>query len=1119
MRYVVPNFARGLVDRGAAAKLSDNYAQKCSELENFYITSDNSLLRRPPLRSSGQEVFDTAVQDFHTSGQNLLTLSTVRLTDLENLPESLKRLLWMDSVMGHRLPFAETFDQDGSVFTHEATRKVTIGDTEYDATIHLRATIQRLQAYDRESEELLEDDSYTLATFSHSTTVTYDGQEMSIGAARIAHAASAAQLPAATRLADLGDPTVVAIYQGDNLLSSAHTMPYKPIAAERPSIKTEGTNDPRLRYFPILIDSPLGQTEFMTVDPAQTVVPIDHFDAHPDGGVTFLFAGFRYRWHTVLQCLNGPTLLPDFNEIGHRELKTFIAGQQLSETPRLPIKVLYVPATTKQSDDLEFQYKLSVGAGALAAGQQLVTDVAESGLADSNPLETLIDQKRIRGFTFDVFKELFPILAPITANIQNVIGYYRDEEDGNGYAYPDLKFLVAGTDVNGAGTLVNLYKRDTKQRAVMVQPSVPRAGVKPLNDREYSYRTSPAGAETEVTAEVMPATGFMSEESDVIRFPNRSGQAAGGIGVTLAVYKDYRRFVPGDPGDVNTIFDARRTQNPDGLLYIFYDYDNEDVQGALDNVYALSGFSAAGDHYQSVIMRRAQSAPWRPPVGTTSDFIATLLRSIKYQLSTADNDNTVVSNAEDTFYNDLGDNTPEITDRQGWLLWPFGPDHKLIKNFGTPVYISSLSNTSNDYLSFFNDIGAESISEGTYASKPGDNLRGDGIEFNPSNAVMPRYIAYPTTYAAAVGDLHILPGRTALTTENNIFFSAAGFINEFSDHIGDYFSRVANTPNSAKVLADSGLANTALQLTPRSPQSFIFTNPLGEEDRILSVGGPDASSILIGAEHSIKRITPGTLGGDIQFQNISSAGVTSVLGYDTSMFFGASGKDLLTAQYFREQQGFAVKIMNNETRAIEEADAVVSLIPKHRLLLFSSRESNVLTCVSVGEQRQIKGISKFTLPRDVNVQRMKVIDGDTVGFLLSDGSYAEMNFDTTSDTDYTDSIAAGESRYNSVVTTLPMYTMDAKRFSPGTSMTIRELFLYMYGYIDTTVSILNDDTGVHETFDIRHPERDDATELRLFSGIYPYKAVPSNGAVAPRLRIEKNDNRYLSLSSLVAEVQ
>ncbi len=1139
MRYVVPNFARGLVDRGAAAKLSDNYAQKCSELENFYITADNTVRRRPPLLSTpGGIIDDPNTTDFRTVDNRLVVLADVALRDLENLPEELKKMLWMDSVTGHRFPFATHFTKNGSEFTYDTTEPVTIGGTEYTARIKLRAIIQRISIYDVETKEYKEQDSYILASFHHKTEVEYTSSSysgtISIGAARALADGNRAKIPDAVSPEEIGDPVVVAIFRGGyteaKLLASGHTMPYKPDEAIKPSIKVARTQDPRLRYFPIILDSPNGQAEFLSVDPDRLDISIPHIDPHADGGITFLFAGFRYRWDTTLRCLNGPSLLPDYSELSHTYLKSYVADNKIGEEPTLPIKVLYIPTTTtKQDDEPRFQYTLKTVATALAERQEddgpgglepLVETVEQSGLvtdSSTDALENLLDGKKIRGFTLQAFRELFPILAPITSNIKNVVGYSRDAYQTTGFMYPDIKYLTSGTDVNGAGTEVPLYTRgvgaNTNTRTAVVQPSAPQVAVRPTSEKTLAKSA---------TVELPAAYGFMSESEDVQRFPSGSGYAAGGIGITVALYKNYtsRKGIRATNTVEVSRQEDRRIQQPDGILYFFYDYDRPEVQGALDNVPMLSGFSAAGEAYQSVVMRKAMTAKWRPPIEDQTDYIGTLIRAMRFAISDS-GERVDVGTSGASFYNDI--QTAEevrITDNKAFLLWPFGPDVTNIKNFGVPVYISSLNQTDNNLSLLAQDTDlsnlASSTSQDTVTEHNEIQVAAGGVGFKPLTQLA-RYIAFPTTYTPAFGDVHTLPGRAALSNDNKLFFSAAGFVDEFSNHIGDYFGRISNTPNSTEILRNSGLISTAILPAPTDPQNFVFTTPTGAKDKIRSVIGPSQANILIGSDNSVKHVVPASFGEYIQFENISTAGVTADFIHDSSFFVTASDSDILTAQYHRQALGFLVNIVNPETRLIPKIDSIVSLIPKHRIMLLHGSGDNIVTVVSVGSDRNFKGISKFSFP--VKIHRMKQVSDDKVGFILQDGTYAELDFRADENTDYTDNIAGSKNKFNSIITTLPMYTMDAKRFSPGTRMTIRELFFCLYGYIDATVSIVNDETDAHATFDIRHPEPGDATKLKLFSGIYPQKTLPANGSIAPRIRIEKNDNRYMSINSLVAEVQ
>ena len=333
MRYVVPNFARGLVDRGAAAKLSDNYAQKCSELENFYITADNTVRRRPPLLSTpGGIIDDPNTTDFRTVDNRLVVLADVALRDLENLPEELKKMLWMDSVTGHRFPFATHFTKNGSEFTYDTTEPVTIGGTEYTARIKLRAIIQRISIYDVETKEYKEQDSYILASFHHKTEVEYTSSSysgtISIGAARaLADGDTCKNTETQCRQKKLAIPWWLRSSAEDTpnatLLASGHTMPYKPDEAIKPSIKVARHTRPApCGIFLLYKIHRMDKLSFLAVDPDR----IRHkYSAHRSSCRRRynipLFAGFRYRWDTTLRCLNGPSLLPDYSELSHNYLE------------------------------------------------------------------------------------------------------------------------------------------------------------------------------------------------------------------------------------------------------------------------------------------------------------------------------------------------------------------------------------------------------------------------------------------------------------------------------------------------------------------------------------------------------------------------------------------------------------------------------------------------------------------------------------------------------------------------------------------------------------------------------------------------------------------------------
>lgn len=49
MKYPITNFSKGLVDESSEAKFTEDYRQKCSILDNFYVHKNKTIRKRPPL--------------------------------------------------------------------------------------------------------------------------------------------------------------------------------------------------------------------------------------------------------------------------------------------------------------------------------------------------------------------------------------------------------------------------------------------------------------------------------------------------------------------------------------------------------------------------------------------------------------------------------------------------------------------------------------------------------------------------------------------------------------------------------------------------------------------------------------------------------------------------------------------------------------------------------------------------------------------------------------------------------------------------------------------------------------------------------------------------------------
>ena len=181
MRLVYPSFRRGLVSEDSWARLSDGYMEKLSECENFYISTDNSLKRRPPLVQPADSPLAALrnIVDYQASESKLYVLTNVDSTELDNLPDELKRVLGIEVFLGPR-NLEDLYTLVDGQLRGEAEVSLDSGV----ADVSLRAYVQKLHVFDANTKEELEDEGYTLATVRHEIITDHGGQKVSITAKR-----------------------------------------------------------------------------------------------------------------------------------------------------------------------------------------------------------------------------------------------------------------------------------------------------------------------------------------------------------------------------------------------------------------------------------------------------------------------------------------------------------------------------------------------------------------------------------------------------------------------------------------------------------------------------------------------------------------------------------------------------------------------------------------------------------------------------------------------------------------------------------------------------------------------------------------------------------------------
>ena len=745
-------------------------------------------------------------------------------------------------------------------------------------------------------------------------------------------------------------------------------------------------------------------------------------------------------------------------------LRTFVEDNRLEADVDLPVKVLYAP--TKHDPTAGDPTNYTQAALASALGNRLVRNLGDRGFTQPVGIELLLGTNEFVGFDYNVFQQLFPVLQPMLKNMKQVVGYHQNPATGATGMYPDIKLLVPNSDINGAGAYYPLYNTNGQNRAAIAMSSVPT-----LNFKGEAFRTVASGT---------------------TEFENGSGIAAGGVGITVALYRNLDITRDTTTGDLTTA--DTTTQIPDGMLYFYVDYSDPKTQAYFDKIDLLSGFSASGRRYHATILRKAAATTPKPAV-TMEQLLASSMSTVKPDGTDA---KTLYTQAE------------LKPSEERHLVFPFAPALSATSRFATPAYY--ISQTPNEGAAVHTwALGAASVTE----------VEGSNLVFN-NNQIMARYLVYPTTYKTNTGRLHILQGRAAISDRNQVHFSEVGELSHFANPLARYWDSFVTASRSYNVLQASGIdvndADAVVGTLPTDPETRVFKDDVGRSTEVVAVFGDSPNRTFVGTTSSIHRVLPSSFAGSetgIQLDKIADYGITSNFASDSTYTVGALDDKVIVMRYYEEASGYTVDVVNEETQ-LQDIDTVVSLVGKHRLILFHKENTNVMYCMAVGSDRRFKGFSRLVFQN--TIRKIKAVGPDTVGCLIADGTYAEIDFRADIDTVYEDVVGGKRYLYESRLATLPVVVVDKEMSSPDFVVVPRGLTLSCHGYVDFTLSIVDDANQDVTEEHIRYPSEGAIDSTKQFSGLFTHKGLSNTNSDSPRIRITKRDKRYLSISSAILTI-
>ena len=235
---------------------------------------------------------------------------------------------------------------------------------------------------------------------------------------------------------------------------------------------------------------------------------------------------------------------------------------------------------------------------------------------------------------------------------------------------------------------------------------------------------------------------------------------------------------------------------------------------------------------------------------------------------------------------------------------------------------------------------------------------------------------------------------------------------------------------------------------------------------------------------------------------------TELIDY-SGMFIGGSGRNMKVHRFYEETQGYQSDIINERLEIPSRLESITSLQAHHNLVLFVSG-GDIFT-IAFGNQRSVKGFTKWNFKTPA--KKIVSVDDDKVVIIL-EGGHAYMA-DMANIDHMTDDLVGEDSptTYPTVIRPMPIINGNYEDFRVRDSLQIRSFILGFSGDAAFDYEIINSLTGtkVNRAF-VRHDRN--SVEDRSFNGLLWVNNLPTNGSPLPELRIVKDDDKYIEVSSI-----
>ena len=363
----------------------------------------------------------------------------------------------------------------------------------------------------------------------------------------------------------------------------------------------------------------------------------------------------------------------------------------------------------------------------------------------------------------------------------------------------------------------------------------------------------------------------------------------------------------------------------------------------------------------------------------------------------------------------------------------------------------------------------------------------------------------------------------------------------FSNHRSDVIRRLSNSEYIALTLSSNlpvnDISKAGLSIPLRDFSSYPRDAPhvLKLPGKITSVTALD-DNIYVSTDQKVYRISEATLAADQApiVKKILDRGIRSELIAESTLFFGAYDRHIITFRYYEEAQRFLGNIINRDFD-IKNITTTETLIQNHNIAVFASMGEKELYVLALGQQSKTQGFSRFTFDKAIN--NIRQLDPDRIIVLFADDEAKILNFNLDNEADYRDESrnileAVTKTKYKSTARCVPILEFSDRDFSALSSVSIKKAIVCManaqaafnffigqeLGGIVDSDHRLKKEVRVSNDSTVRTTGSPSDSKAAVLDIPIVIDSLQENGFVAPYVEIQTDSDRDLKFSSIILDL-